>query len=183
MTGRLQLAEARGIFYRDSWAKGKKKIYIYLLSTYLFNLLAGLGCWIWFYILNYKIYDGNVCQLFSEGKKDLCSFSSLIIEPRVLHVCLEMLKYVKSKNKTLAGLPFYIFCSFLLTVFWAVSWYLLPGPLHLVSSQTLPIHLAKGCHSQNQLRFSGKPQHACFVYNVIKHISYALFNSHNHFVT
>ena len=51
----------------------RNNIYIYLFSTYLFNLLAGLGCWIWFYILNYKIYDGNVCQLFAEGKKDLCS--------------------------------------------------------------------------------------------------------------
>lgn len=67
-------------------------LYTYLFNTYLFNLLAGLGCWIWFYILNYKIYDGNVCQLFTEGKKDFCSLSSLIIEPRIPHGCLEKFK-------------------------------------------------------------------------------------------
>lgn len=41
----------------------------YLFNIYLFNLLAGLVCWIWFYILNYKVYDGKECQLFAEGKK------------------------------------------------------------------------------------------------------------------
>lgn len=64
-----------------------------------------MGCWIWFYILNYKIYDGNVCQLFAEGKEDFCSLSSLIIEPSAPQGCLEKFKYVKSKSITLAGLP------------------------------------------------------------------------------
>lgn len=56
-----------------------------------------------------------MCQLFAEGKQDLCSLSSLIIQLRVLHVCLE-LKQGTSKSITLAGLPFYTFCSVLPTL-------------------------------------------------------------------
>ena len=89
----------------ETHGQKRRKPYIYLFNTYLFNLLAGLGCWIWFYILNYKIYDGNMCQLFAEGKKDFCSLSFLIIEPSIPHH-LEKLKYVKSKSITLAWLPF-----------------------------------------------------------------------------
>lgn len=77
---------------------GRKKWTFIYFSTYLFNLLAGLGGWIWFYILNYKIYDGNMCQLFAEGENDVCSLSFLSIEPNVLHICLEKLKYVQGKR-------------------------------------------------------------------------------------
>lgn len=107
----------------------RNNIYIYLFSTYLFNLLAGLQRWIWFYILNYKIYDGNMCQLFAEGKKVLCSLSSLIIEPSLLHVYLEKRKYVKSKSLTVAGLPLAPLLSF--PPDWPLGrlLYLLPRPL------------------------------------------------------
>lgn len=82
----------------------REKVYTYLFSTYLLNLLAGLGCWVWFYILNDKVYDGKVCQLFAEGKEDLCSLSSLVHKTKHPDACLEKLKYGRSESITLVWL-------------------------------------------------------------------------------
>lgn len=122
-------------------AKKTKSTFIYLALIYLTSGWAGLLS----LVLHPELQNlwWNVCQLFAEGKKDLCSLSFLIIVPRVLHVCLEKLKYVRSKSITLAGLPFSILCSLLWSVPCAGSWNLQPRPLSgpsvgLLSSSSNP---------------------------------------------
>lgn len=126
---------------RRLMAKKTKSTFIYLALIYLTSGWAGLLS----LVLHPELQNlwWNVCQLFAEGKKDLCSLSFLIIVPRVLHVCLEKLKYVRSKSITLAGLPFSIFCSLLWTVPWAGCWNFQAGPLSrpslgLLSSSSNP---------------------------------------------
>lgn len=161
---------------RRLMAKETTSTFIYLALIYLTSGWAGLLS----LVLHPELQNlwWNVCQLFAEGKKDLCSLSFLIIVPRVLHVCLEKLKYVRSKSIILAGLPFSIFCSLL----WTVGQYPGQAPgtssldhcavLLLVSSQAPPLHLAKSGHNQNQLSFSGRPPQTCSVHNVTKHGSH-----------
>lgn len=55
----------------------RKTNHPYLFKIYLFNLLAGLVCWIWFYILDHEVYDGKEYQLFAEGKENSSSLASI----------------------------------------------------------------------------------------------------------
>lgn len=126
---------------RRLMAKKTKSTFIYLALIYLTSGWAGLLS----LVLHPELQNlwWNVCQLFAEGKKDLCSLSFLLIVPRVLHVCLEKLKYVRIKSITLAGLPFSIFCSLLWAVPWASCGNFQPGPLSgpslgLLSSSSNP---------------------------------------------
>lgn len=111
-----------------------KNNYPYLFSMYLFNLLAGLGCWIWFYIPNYKVYDGKGCQLFAKAKEDLCSLSSLVHRTNSLFREVNVWQE-EEHNPSWLHLPQLLF--FLLTVPWADSWYFQAGPLYSPSHSFL----------------------------------------------